>query len=196
MSQFDYQASLRISADDLPFYGLVMAAMRQADTANLALLKAAFPGTWAELDARSSAPGGALPGDPGYERMQAARRAIVAAGEPVLLSYDEAVALLPDGDGIDTYIDGGLMLISAAWPRAKILDLLATSERREVTGPAAQSFGHGLAAYLEDGTPVFIKTRQPEMPDAQLDQLLEAAGGDLLRYIKAADPGLPLEEKD
>jgi hypothetical protein len=77
----------------------------------------------------------------------------------ILLSYDEAVALLPDGDRIHTFLDGGVALIGADWDRAEILHLLETSGRREVTGPSAQSFGHGLAAYRQDGTPVFIKTR-------------------------------------
>jgi hypothetical protein len=79
--------------------------------------------------------------------------------EAILLSYDEAAALLPDGDRIHTFLDGGIGLIGADWDRADILDLLAMSERREVTGPAAQSFGHGLAAFREDGVPVFIATR-------------------------------------
>ena len=61
MSFHDYQESRRISSGDTPFYALIMAAMRQADTANLALLREAFPGTWAELEARHDAPGGALP---------------------------------------------------------------------------------------------------------------------------------------
>jgi hypothetical protein len=73
----------------------------------------------------------------------------------ILLSYDEAVALLPDGDRIHTFLDGGITLIGADWDRAEILRLLERTERREVTGPAAQSYGHGLAAYREDGTPVF-----------------------------------------
>jgi hypothetical protein len=80
-------------------------------------------------------------------------------GDVILLSYDEAVALLPDGDRIHTFLDAGIALIGGAWSRTRILDLLAATDRREVTGPSAQSSGHGLAAYREDGTPVFIKTR-------------------------------------
>ena len=39
-------------------------------------------------------------------------------------------------------------------------------------------------------------TRPGEMPDAQLDQLLEAASGELLGYVRSiADPGLPLLAK-
>lgn len=79
--------------------------------------------------------------------------------EPVLLSYEEAVALLPDGDRIHAFLDSGVALVGADWDRADILRLLETSSRREVTGPAAQGFGHGLAAFRDDGVPVFIKTR-------------------------------------
>lgn len=150
MSYFDYLASRAPIVGDAPFNALIMAAMRRADTRNLALLRAAFPEVHAELEARSGAPGGVLPDDPGD-------------GDPgdqaeQLLTYDEAVALLPDGDRVHTFLDGGA-LVGADWDRAKILDLLATAERREVTGLVAQSYGHGLAAYREDGVPVFIKTR-------------------------------------
>lgn len=64
MSHFDYEASKVIGRNDFPFYALVMAAMRQADTGNLALLERAFPFVAAELRARYNAPGGALPGEP------------------------------------------------------------------------------------------------------------------------------------
>ncbi len=45
------------------FYALLMAAMRNADTRNAALLKKAFPDTWEELLARYKAPGGRLEGE-------------------------------------------------------------------------------------------------------------------------------------
>lgn len=78
-----------------------------------------------------------------------------------LLSYDEAVALLPDGDTIHTFLDGGVSLIGADWDRSAILALLRDAHPEiEVTGPAAQSMGHGMAAYRADGTPVFIETRK------------------------------------
>lgn len=35
MSYYDYEVSKLISAEDPPFYSLIMAAMRQADTDNL-----------------------------------------------------------------------------------------------------------------------------------------------------------------
>ena len=64
MSRFDYEWSKRAMVDDPPFFGLIMAAMRKADTDNLARLVRLYPGVWAELQSRYHAPGGILPGDP------------------------------------------------------------------------------------------------------------------------------------
>ena len=64
MSRYDYESSRDVT-HSTSFYGLIMAAMRRADTVNLAALRAAFPQVWAELDARYNAPGGVLPGDGG-----------------------------------------------------------------------------------------------------------------------------------
>lgn len=61
MSLYDYSASVDIAANHYPFYGLIMAAMRQADTLNLTLLTTAFPDVWRELEQRYNAPGGHLP---------------------------------------------------------------------------------------------------------------------------------------
>lgn len=63
MSLFDYEVSKVLAAADYPFYALVMAAMRQADSSNTAKLRAAFPDTWDELTARYNAPGGVLAGE-------------------------------------------------------------------------------------------------------------------------------------
>lgn len=67
MSLFDYNISKRISAEDYPFYALIMAAMRQADTDNVVLLKHAWPDVWDDLYKRYHAPEGRLYGDPGHD---------------------------------------------------------------------------------------------------------------------------------
>ena len=64
MSLFNYAASREIAAADPPFYALIMAAMREADTVNAALLREGWPEIWEELQARYNAPGGVLPTDP------------------------------------------------------------------------------------------------------------------------------------
>jgi hypothetical protein len=64
MSLHEYAISRELAERDLPFFALVMAAMRRADTVNAERLRAAFPDVWAELQARYDAPGARLPGDP------------------------------------------------------------------------------------------------------------------------------------
>lgn len=63
MSWHEYQTSKLISAEDYPFYALIMAAMRKADGDNLVKLCRSWPEVWAELDARYNAPGGLLAGE-------------------------------------------------------------------------------------------------------------------------------------
>lgn len=55
-----YEVSRELSSD-VPFYALIMAAMRRADSMNAIALRAAFPEVWDELQARYNAPGGILP---------------------------------------------------------------------------------------------------------------------------------------
>lgn len=63
MSHYDYRRSIQIAIRNEPFYALIMAAMRQADTKNLERLQEAFPGVYHELTGRIEAPGGVLPGE-------------------------------------------------------------------------------------------------------------------------------------
>jgi hypothetical protein len=60
MSLHEYKEGLEITAKDPPFYALIQAAMRKADTYNLGLLKVCWPKTWLELRERYNAPGGKL----------------------------------------------------------------------------------------------------------------------------------------
>lgn len=56
---YSYQSSIEVSIhSDWPFYALIMAAMRKADTFNGARLRAAFPDVAEDLEARHAAPGG------------------------------------------------------------------------------------------------------------------------------------------
>lgn len=80
------------------------------------------------------------------------------------LTYDEAVALLPDGDDIHTFVNPGGMLMGADWDRGDVLDLLKTG-KPELSGGMAESMGHGIVAWREVNEkedwvkdPVFIQT--------------------------------------
>lgn len=63
MSIYDYRRGQAIAMQDEPFYALIQAAMRQADTDNHERLRLAFPDVHAELERRYWAPGGFLPGE-------------------------------------------------------------------------------------------------------------------------------------
>ena len=84
----------------------------------------------------------------------------------VFLSYEEAEAMLPDGDTIHTFAGGGMMLIGADWSRKDVLELFKTG-KPELAGDMATSMGHGLVAFLkvdeENDTksdPRFIATKE------------------------------------
>jgi hypothetical protein len=67
MSLYDYRAAKTLHDQDVPFYALIMAAMRKADTTNEGKLRAMWPETWDELFARYHAPGGLLEGEIAHE---------------------------------------------------------------------------------------------------------------------------------
>jgi len=58
-----YLESREIERRGFSFYSLIMGAMRQADSENLAKLRSVFPREWEELQARYHAPGGVLHGE-------------------------------------------------------------------------------------------------------------------------------------
>jgi hypothetical protein len=52
MSLYEYEEGLIIAAKDPPFYALIQAAMRRADTVNLEMLIGCWPDVWRELQER------------------------------------------------------------------------------------------------------------------------------------------------
>lgn len=60
MGLIEYQQSKELSKGDPNFYALIMAAMRKADSTNMALLGMYWPEVYKELTERYWAPGGAL----------------------------------------------------------------------------------------------------------------------------------------
>jgi hypothetical protein len=65
MSYSDYLISRDLATLSAPFYALIMTAMRQADTENMARLRLAWPDVADELEARYHAPGGLLGAEQG-----------------------------------------------------------------------------------------------------------------------------------
>jgi hypothetical protein len=63
MSYADYIIGRKLLFNDPPFYALIQAAMRRADSENALKLWQAFPKVWEELHARYHSPDGKLPGE-------------------------------------------------------------------------------------------------------------------------------------
>lgn len=61
------------------------------------------------------------------------------------LTLDDAIAALPEGDDIHTFMNPGGMLIGADWSRAQIVEALKASPEIRITGPMAQGMKHGIA---------------------------------------------------
>ena len=60
MSYYDYKKSQEIEMQGYPFYALLMACMRQADTHNTKILQLGWPDIWMEFLERYNAPGGLI----------------------------------------------------------------------------------------------------------------------------------------
>lgn len=64
------------------------------------------------------------------------------------ITEEEALALLPEGDTIHTFIsNGGYTLLGTDWDRAEIEAKLHNAEVIEIAGENARSMQHGLAVY-------------------------------------------------
>ena len=76
------------------------------------------------------------------------------------LSYDEAVAMLPDREKVHTFRQGGLGLLGADWPREKILAAIKEHlDTLNETEGVSKRMGHGLVL-VDDTGPLFIETRK------------------------------------
>lgn len=83
----------------------------------------------------------------------------MATEERVVLTMEQAEAMLPDGDDIHTFRDtnGRGPLIGADWSRANILEALRT-KKPELSGELATKMDHGIVFFDEYG-PVFVATK-------------------------------------
>ena len=91
---------------------------------------------------------------------------VKAGDERVLLTPEQAIAMLPEGDLVHTFRNPGGMMPGADWSRAAIEEEIRKAERRELAGGMAKATGHELvlfpkgAKYQRDL--LFIATRRSE----------------------------------
>ncbi len=86
-----------------------------------------------------------------------------------IITYEEAVGVLPNEDFIHTFRNANFGLIGADWSRAEILDKLNNSEIIELTGETARGMGHGICAYNKDAQymqdVLFIETDEEKLSE-------------------------------
>jgi hypothetical protein len=66
--------------------------------------------------------------------------------EKQLLNYDQAVALLNEGDTIHVFVNPNGMLVGADWSRKEVLKLLKEADEIQIGGEQCIAFKHGLVA--------------------------------------------------
>jgi hypothetical protein len=80
--------------------------------------------------------------------------------ERVKLSPEELDTMMPKGEQVHTFMQGGFTLIGADWDRSSILKT-AKENGAELSGEQATAMKHGAVTWTEDGSPVFIETLRP-----------------------------------
>ncbi len=80
--------------------------------------------------------------------------------ERVMLTKEQAIAMLPDGEYIHTFRQVGMMILGTDWTREEMLTLIDHSEF-ELSGPQATAMGHGMAAQTDRGW-LFVQTKVEE----------------------------------
>lgn len=82
----------------------------------------------------------------------------MVSDRPVILSVEQAVSLLPDGDIVHVIIDAGWCKLAAGWERSQVLELIHGGAKCEVGGEQCRRYDHGLVVW-RDGEPLFVANR-------------------------------------
>lgn len=78
--------------------------------------------------------------------------------ERIVLSKEQALSMLGDGESIHTFRSRGLVLLGCDRSRENIEDFIEDFEC-ELGGPACQGMNHGLVIHI-DGEPLFVECRE------------------------------------
>jgi hypothetical protein len=80
-----------------------------------------------------------------------------SADDRIVLTPEQLDAMMPPGERVHTFMQGGPAIIGCDRDRSEILK--AARERgAELSGKAATSMKHGAVIWAEDRTPVFVAT--------------------------------------
>lgn len=77
-----------------------------------------------------------------------------------VISLEDAIAKLPDGDYVHTFRQAGFALIGADWDKNDLITAMSASEV-ELAGPQAAAMKHGIA-FRDNFGFVFVATKPHE----------------------------------
>jgi hypothetical protein len=84
--------------------------------------------------------------------------------EKIILTPDEAISLLPDGEHVHNYINNapGLFL-GCDYDRADAEEHIRKAIQREIAGPHCQGMKHALAVWSSETKVSFFETDMPKV---------------------------------
>lgn len=88
---------------------------------------------------------------------------IVCFKEKIVITPEQAISILPDGEFIHTFYNPGFGLIGADWSKADIIEKLRNSYIIELAGPTARCIGHGMCAYGKNAEILFVETDEARL---------------------------------
>lgn len=76
----------------------------------------------------------------------------------VILTAEEAISLLPEGEHIHNFVSGGMMLIGCDYDREDAIKAIREAEQREIGGDACKRMNHALVVWSSETRHSFFAT--------------------------------------
>lgn len=81
------------------------------------------------------------------------------SNEKIILTSEQALSMLPEGDRIHTFRSAPMALIGADWDRDD-LEKAIRENQCEVGGDQCQAMNHGLVVWTGKTEPLFVECRK------------------------------------
>lgn len=76
----------------------------------------------------------------------------------IMLTTEQAVTMLADGDDVHTFRGGGMVILGADWGRAELIKAIEENEC-EIGGESCRGMNHGLVVWV-DGSPLYVECKE------------------------------------
>lgn len=86
--------------------------------------------------------------------------------EKIVLTVEEAMSVIKDGDRVHTFMNGGIALLGADWDRSAIEEGFKNAKEISISGDSARSMKHGVVFFKDSGLApgyVFVETDESKL---------------------------------